>query len=92
MVYDWTMGRTRHARTLMPMPRPQKGSPEIVQAVAATPWSLREASKPEVIKLDPAGLPQEERREKVTAARRLYICQKDLVDLATHGRSEERRG
>jgi hypothetical protein len=82
VIYDQAMGGIRHARTLIPMPRPQKWSAEAVQAVAATPWSLHQSAKPEVIRLDNSGLEPEERHDKVPMVRRFYIRQKDLD---THG-------
>ena len=78
MLYDKSMGSIRHARTLMPMPQIQRWSLEAVWDVAATPWSQHEASKPGVVKLDPITIAEEERKERVPQARRVYIRQNDL--------------
>ena len=80
-MYDKSMGGIRQARTLIPMPQPQKFSADAIREVAATPWSLHETSKPGVIKFDDAA-PGEARQERVPLARRLYIYDKDLK---THG-------
>ena len=52
VVYDKAMGGVKHARTLVPMPKPLKFSVEAIQSVAATPWSIHEAERPEVVKVD----------------------------------------
>ena len=78
MLYGKSMGGIRQARMLIPMPQPQRWSLEAVRDVAATLWSQHAASKPGVVKLDPTTVAEEERKERVPQARRVYIRQNDL--------------
>ena len=78
MLYDKSMGGMRHTRTHIPMPQTQRWSLEAVRDVAAKSWSQHEASKPGVARLDPTTVAEEERKERVPQARRIYIRQNDL--------------
>ena len=49
IINDRDMGGVRYARTILPMPEPQQWSLNLVQQVAATPWSLHSIEQPGVI-------------------------------------------
>ena len=53
----------------------QKWSSEIVRQVGATPWSLHETQRPDVICSDAT---PDMRHDKISEARRLYIRKSDL--------------
>ena len=69
-----------HARTLVVMPRLQQWSLDAIRDVQATPWSLHEARKLGVIKLDSA-TGRTELEVCIPQVRRVYIHQRDVVGL-----------
>ena len=77
IVYDKSMGGIRHARTLVPMPKPQKFNLDAIREVAATPWSIHEPTVPEVIRVE-GGVGHEDKPGRAPVVRRLYIRQSDL--------------
>ena len=64
------------------MPHPKKWFFKAIRDVAATPWSQHGASLPGVVRLDPNNAGEEERKERLPQARRVYIRQ---ADLSAHG-------
>lgn len=81
ILYDRSMGGIRYARTLLPMPEPQRWLVEQLRLVAATPWSPHASDEPEVIhhQADAApGARGGETQDRLAQSRRLYIRQADL--------------